>query len=658
VLAKEQLIEMLRKMFLIRHFEERVVRLFQEGLVRGPTHVYVGEEAVAVGACACIDERDYITSTHRGHGHLIAKGGDVRFMMAELLGKETGYCKGRGGSMHIADLEIGILGANGIVGAGIPIAAGAGLASQLLEEGRVVLCFFGDGATNTGAFHEGVNLAACWNLPVVFICENNQYAVTTPIWETTRIKDIAERAKSYGIPGVVVEGNDVLAVYENVKKAVERARGGNGPTLIECKTYRYFGHYLGDPEVYRSKEEVEEWRKRDPIKIFSNYLVKNGILDEDAIKAIDEETLALVNEAEEFARRSPAPPIEKVKDDVFTPPYIVEKSAPSPDATTRRITYREALNEALREEMARDSRVIIFGEDVGLHGGAFGVTKGLFFEFGKERVRNTPISEVAIAGAAVGAAIAGLRPVAEIMYIDFTGIAMDQIVNQAAKARYMFGGKACLPLVIRTQCGAGLGGGPHHSQSLEAWFYHIPGLKVAMPSTPYDAKGLLKYAIRDDNPVIFIEFKRLYGVDGPVPEEEYLIPFGKADIKREGEDITIVAIGAQVSEALHAAEILQNEHGISAEVLDPRTLYPLDEEAIINSVKKTGRLLIVHDAIPRGGFGSDIIALACEKAFDWLDAEPRRLGGLDVPMPYAKNLEAAVMVDAGKIVETVQEMVK
>ncbi len=658
MLAESTLIEMLRKMFLIRRFEERVMSLFEEGLVRGPTHVYIGEEATAVGACASIDREFYITSTHRGHGHLIAKGGDVRKMMAELLGKEAGYCKGRGGSMHIAALELGILGANGIVGAGIPIAAGVGLASRLLGKENVVLCFFGDGATNTGSFHEGLNLASIWNLPVIFICENNQYAVSTPAWDTMRLKDVAERAKAYGIPSMVVDGNDVLAVYDSVGKAYDLVRRGKGPVLVECKTYRHFGHYVGDPEIYRSKDEVAEWRKKDPIKRFSKYLLEKGILKESDVETLSKNVSALIDEAEEFARACPEPSAEKVKEDLFTSPYVVRNGLPQPDETTRRIAYRQAVNEALREEMKRDDKVILLGEDMGPLGGAFSVTKGLFQEFGKERVRNTPISEAAIIGASVGAALVGLRPVAEIMYIDFTGIAMDQIVNQAAKMRYMFGGKAHLPVVIRTQCGAGMGGGPHHSQSLEAWFYHVPGLKVAMPSTPYDAKGLLKYAIREDNPTVFIESKRLYGVEGPVPEEEYVIPFGVADIKRKGEDITIVALGAQVHEALRAADMLHLKHGIEAEVIDPRTLQPLDEETILGSVRKTGRLLVVHDAIARGGVGSDIVAMTCEKSFDFLDVEPVRLGGLDVPMPYAKNLEAVVMVNAEKIVETVRGLIR
>lgn len=320
------------------------------------------------------------------------------------------------------------------------------------------------------------------------------------------------------------------------------------------------------------------------------------------------------------------------------------------------ITYSEAVRQALREEMLRDERVFIMGEDVGVYGGAFGVTRGLVEEFGEERVRDTPISEAAIAGAAAGSAVTGMRPVAEIMFMDFTTFAADQLVNQAAKIRYMFGGKAKVPMVLRTPAGAGTGAAAQHSQSLEVWFTHIPGLKVAMPSTPYDAKGLLKSSIRDDNPVIFVEHKLLYNTKGSVPTEEYTIPLGLADVKREGRDVTVIATSHMVIKALKAAEILA-ESGIDAEVLDPRTLVPLDEEAIVESVKKTGRVVIAHEACKRSGFGAEIAATIAEsEAFDYLDAPIKRLGGAWAPIPYNRNLEAAWIPQAEDIVRAVREL--
>jgi len=668
LVTKEFATKALEKMYLIRFFEEKVVELFKRGLIRGATHVYLGEEAVATGACMAINEDDYITSTHRGHGHCIAKGADVKKMMSEILGRKTGYCRGYGGSMHIADIEIGILGANGIVGGGIPIATGAALTCKYKNNKKVVLCFFGDGATNQGSFHEALNLASVWKLPVIYICENNGFAVTTPISVSTSVENISIRAQSYNMKGVTIDGNDILEVYAAVRDGVERARNGGGPTLVEAKTYRWEGHYLGDPQVYRTKEEVEEWKKKDPIERFKKYVKESSLLTDKEIEEIVGRAKALVDEAEKFALDSEYPSPEELKSPeiLFVKNEELEKTAEECKffekkahlvMDGRELTYAEAINEALEEEMARDINVILLGEDIGFHGGAFQVTKGLYKKFGKERVRDTPVSEAAIVGAAVGAALTGLRPVAEIMYIDFTTIAMDQIINQAAKIRFMFGGKPKLPLVIRTMCGAGTGSAAQHSQNLEALFYHIPGLKIAIPSTPFDAKGLLKTAIRDDNPVIFIEYKRLYHtLKGYVPKDEYLIPFGKADIKREGKDVTVVATSAMVYEALQAAEMLEKE-GISIEVIDPRTLYPLDKECIISSVKKTGKLVIVHEAIVRGGIGGDIAAMVLEEAFDYLDAPIKRVGGLEVPMPYAKNLEDAVIPNCEKIIATIKEII-
>lgn len=641
-------------MQLIRRFEEKVVELFQKGLIRGATHVYLGEEAIAVGACGAISEDDLITSTHRGHGHVIAKGLDVKRMMAELLGKATGYCNGKGGSMHIADLNHGILGANGIVGGGFPISAGAGLSASYRKSGQAVLCFFGDGAANQGSFHESVNLASVWKLPVVYICENNRYAVTTPCWESIAVENVADRAAAYGIPGVTVDGNDVTAVHEAVKSAVKRAKAGKGPSLVECTTYRWEGHYLGDPQIYRTKEDIAKCKRLDPIPRFAAKLVADGVMTQAEVDASHDRATQLVLEAEQFAIDSPLPDVASVREGLFAPsPETADE--PARGGEMREVTYGQALNEALHEEMRRDSTVVVFGEDVGLHGGVFQVTRDLFSEFGCDRVRNTPISEAVIAGCAVGSSLTGLRPVAEIMYIDFTTIASDQIVNQAAKMRYMFGGHATLPLVIRTMIGSGTGSSGQHSQSLEAWYCHIPGLKVVSPSTPYDAKGLLKSAIRENNPVVFIEWKRLYSTKGMIPAEEYCIPLGVADVKREGRDVTVVATGAMVLESLALAESLA-EQGISVEVIDPRTLYPLDTDTILASVRKTGRAVIVQDAIKRCSLGAEVSAVIMEEAFDFLDAPVKRVGGVDVPMPYSIPLEKAVIPSRQDIEDAVRSV--
>jgi len=659
----EELIGYLRQMMRIRKFEEKYMDLLMRDIAKGASHLYIGQEAVAVGAIATIRKDDYITSTHRGHGHCIAKGADLKLMMAELLGKATGYCKGKGGSMHVADVSSGNLGATGIVGSNIPVATGAALSIKMRGSDQVVLCFFGDGAANTGAFHESLNMAAIWKLPVIYICENNLYGMSVSVKRAFPFEDIAERAKGYNIPGVIADGMDVLNVKETVEMAVERARRGEGPTLVECKTYRYYGHSLSDPRRYRTKEEEEYWRSKDPIIRFSKKLIDAGILTEEKLKMLEEEVVREINEAEQFALNSPYPSPESAYEDVYTDIYVDPKTSIRDLSTAkkmglkmRKINYRQALNEALREEMLRDERVFIMGEDVGIYGGAYGVTRGLYDEFGPERVRDTPISEAAIAGAAAGAAMTGMRPVAEIMYIDFITLAMDQIVNIAAKNRYMFGGKSIVPAVYRTQGGAGRGIAAHHSGSLEAWFIHSPGIFVVMPSTPFDAKGLLKTCIRDNNPILFIEHKMLYNVEGEVPDVEYTVPLGVADIKRVGTDVTIIAYSRMVHTALEAAEELAKE-GIEAEVIDPRTLKPLDINTIINSVKKTHRAIVVHEACKTCGFGAEIASLVMEEAFDYLDAPVIRVAGADVPIPMSPVLETEVIPSKEKIIDAVKKII-
>ena len=636
----------------IRAFEDKTADLFEEGVVKGTAHSYKGEEAIAAGVCATLRDDDIIASYHRGHGHCIAKGARIDRMMAELMGRQTGYCQGLGGSMHIADMELNIMGANGIVGAAMPLATGAGLAAKLQGTNRVAVAFFGDGASNQGVFHESLNLAAVWKLPVIFVCENNQYALSTSYRSTTAVAQVANRAASYEIPGITVDGNDGVEVYLVLREAVERARNGDGPTLIEAMTYRHGQHSLRvnlrDP---RPEDELESWLDRDPMARMEKRLVSEAGFSEaqfdETSQAVEEE----LEHAVTYGRESPEPPVQVMLDAVYAP--HAPHTEPGPD-TERTLSYPEALNEALEQEMLRDDRVFLMGEDVGATGGIFGVSKGLMDRYGPERVRDTPISEATFVGCGVGAAIAGMRPVVEIQIFDFVALTMDMLVNQAAKFRFMLGGKPSVPLVVRGPQGGGIRLAAQHSQSLEAWFTHVPGLVVAAPSTPYDAKGLLVAAIRDDNPVIFLEQKLLYvGGTGPVPEDLYAIPLGKADIKREGTDVTVVATSAMVPRSLSAATVLERE-GISVEVIDPRTLQPLDEETILASVRKTNRLLIVHEACVRGGFGAEVAAMTVDKAFDYLDAPVMRLGAPHTPMPYNDRLELEVIPSQERIAEAVR----
>jgi 2-oxoisovalerate dehydrogenase E1 component len=675
-LTKEELMDYLRQVMELRAFENNIATLLGKAVLKGASHLYAGQEAVAIGAVGALQDDDLITSTHRGHGHAHAHGDTAaktpeakqehfNQMMAEVLGRSGGYCKGKGGSMHIADVAHGNLGATGIVGGNIPVAVGAALAQKLKGTDRVVLCFFGDGASNTGNFHEALNMASLWDLPVVFVAENNAYAMSVPWAKASKLPDIADRACAYGIPGEVVDGMDVLAVRGAVARAAERARRGEGPTLIEAKTYRWYGHSHSDPRAYRTREEEAEWKERDPISVLKENMQTVGMLSEAEFETLDQAVKAKLQQAMAYSEASPEPSPDELYTDVYAPSKFTHADIEAErqlrqrvrtDPNMRVISYAQALQEAMRDEMLRDERVFIFGEDVGLYGGAYGATRGLWEEFGESRVIDTPISEATIGGAAVGAAMAGMRPVAEIMYVDFTPLAMDQIANQGAKNRYMFGGKTSVPMVIRTEGGAGRAIAAHHSQSLEALWTHFPGIYVVMPATPYDAKGLLKAAIRDDNPVMFIEHKMLYKEKGPVPEEEYIIPLGVADVKRQGKDVTLVTYSRMVLRALEAAEMLAQE-GIQVEVIDLRSLKPLDMETVIASVKKTGRLVGVTEGYENTSFINEVMAQVNELAFDWLDAPMVRVAAANVPVPRAEVLEDLAIPNVGRIVEACRKVV-
>lgn len=713
----------LRTMYEIRFFEEKVFDLLGQNVIKGASHLYAGEEAVATGAIAAIERGDVIGSTHRGHGHCGAIGnkyadGDKarqdhwNAMMAELMGRETGYCKGRGGSMHIAEVERqNNLGSTGIVGGNQPPAVGAALAEKYKKSGKVVLSFFGDGATNTGTFHESMNMASTLKVPLVVIIENNLYGMSVPFSGSevdgtlcaSNIEDIAVRAVAYNVPGMIVDGQDPAAVFLAVQKAAERARKENRMTIIEAKTYRWYGHSRSDPRAYRTKAEEKAWHERDPITVWRNKLVGEKLCTEADLDAIKDTAFNTIETATQFGVDSPWPNADDVAKDVYVeetyPAALIEtdkttstkvmeaskafdSAMASSTAKTKKerteeasaavksqfgmdvMTIGQAVVAAQAEEMRRNEQVFLFGEDVGLYGGAYQATRGLLAEFGTDRVIDTAISEAAIAGAAVGAALRGVRPIAEIMYVDFLTIAMDQLVHVGAYNRYMFGGKAKVPMVLRTEGGVGRCIAAHHSESLEAWLMHTPGLYVVMPSTPYDAKGLLKAAIRSDNPVVFIEHKATYGQVGPVPTDDYIIPLGLADIKRPGNDATIVSYSRMAMWALDAAKILAEQHGIDAEVIDVRTLKPLDMKTIAESVKKTGRLITVSEGFGWCGVGREIAGQFMEydfgdgsRGFDYLDGRPINMAALDVPPPMSEPLENASIPSVERIVEAVKQSV-
>jgi len=644
VFAHPDLLEMHRRLLVIRGFEERVAVLYRDGEVPGFVHLSIGQEASAVGACWPLGPADVITSTHRGHGHCLAKGLDPTRMFAELMGRDGGTNRGRGGSMHIADPAMGIFGANGIVGAGLPIAAGAALAAQLRRDGGVAMAFFGDGAVAQGAFHEAVNLAAVWRLPVVFFCENNGYAEFSPV-ASQHAAPLERRAGGYGVDYVAVDGNDVVATAAVACDVVSAARDGRGPVIVEAATYRRHGHYEGDPQRYRAPEEAQAWEARDPVLAHARRLRRAGI-GPDEIAELEAAVASELDRAVEAARRMDGPAGSAVTD------FVVRVRAPRPeppppgdDAPVFRTM--DAIHAALEAELAGDERVFVAGIDVGAGGNVFGLTRGLRDRFG-DRVRDTPISETAVIGLGVGAAMAGMRPVVELMYLDFVGVCLDQLLNQAAKLPFMTGGTAEMALTVRTQFGAGRSSGSQHSQSLEAMLAHIPGLTVVMPSTPADTYGLLRAAVQDPNPVVFIEHRLLYGMKGPQPAVDHIVPIGRSAVVRPGGDATVVAVSRMVHEALAAAERVAGD-GVSVEVIDLRTVAPLDLVPVLDSVHKTGRLLIAHEAVVPFGIGGEIAAAVAREAFWDLDAPIERIGAATAPPPYAPELERAWLPDRDDI---------
>ena len=653
-----ELLEIYKSMLLIRSVEFKIRDLIYQNLIGGAAHLSVGQEATAVGVCSSTRKDDYIYSTHRGHGHMIAKGADIKRMFAEILSRETGYCGGLGGSMHVADMDLGFCGANGIVGGGITLATGAALSSKLLKQDRVTVCFFGDGAANQGGLHEAMNMCAVWKLPVLYICENNHFAMSLSLEKSLPEGiSVADRAKAYGLVGRQVDGNDVLAVKEAATEMLDQVRQGKKAMLLECVTYRQEGHFCGDACAYRDKEELDEWKtNNDPIARFEESLIKKHKITQEQLDEIRQAVDDQVDNAAQEALKEPEPPEDldlesHVFVDLWANSDIKESRNSEPQVET---TYRDAANRALDEELANDERVILYGEDVGLHGGAFQVSKGLQKKYGPARVMDSPLSEEVIVGCALGASSTGLRPIAEIQYSDFLTLAMDQIVNQMAKAHYMFGGKVSAPLVVRAPCGSGgRGNAAQHSQSLEAWFMHTPGLKVVLPSTPYDMIGLLKTAIRDPDPVIFLEHKSMYNEKGMVPQQEYFLPFGKADIKRSGTDLTIIATSRMILYSLEAAEILAKKN-ISVEVIDPRTLVPLDTQTILESVARTGKAIVVSEDCVTAGVSAELSAMITENIFDELDGPVLRLAGRNVPIPYNRKLEQASVPSVQNIVDAVE----
>ncbi len=638
-LTSGALVKLYEQMMLIRRFELTAQDVYRKGEMPGFIHLYVGEEATAVGVCAHLRADDWITSTHRGHGHALAKGVLPREVLAELYGRAGGCCGGRGGSMHLYKLDAGLFGTNGFVGGGLPATVGLGLSARTRGTDQVAVAFFGDGAVNHGAFHESLNFAGVQKLPAVFVCENNQYATATPLTMATLNTEIATKAASYGIPGVAVDGNDVAAVWEVTHKAVERARAGGGPTLIESKTYRVVGHHEGDPltGTYRTQEELDSWKARCPIATFRQKLLDKKHATADQLDAIDRQVEERMTRAVEYSRSSPHPDPAQANDHVWAEPLHPPVEPAPATAETKTQTWLEAVRDGIAEEMRRDPHIIYLGEGTGERGGSFAHTKGLWHEFGAQRMIDTPIAELAFTGAAAGASASGCRAVSDVMFADFMFEAASQIIEQAAKLRYMSNGQTSVPMVVRAAWGTIKNTGPHHSGSYHPIWAHCPGLIVVIPSSPADAKGLFKTALRSHDPG-HLSWNPRQQLPDPrarcLSASTWCRSFGVANIVRAGTDLTIVSCGSPIARCLEAAEQLQQQ-GVSCEIVDLRTIVPLDVDTVVASVAKTGHLLVVDEGFSMCGLGGELAAVVMEHAFDELDAPVGRLHTDPVGHPFS-----------------------
>jgi 2-oxoisovalerate dehydrogenase E1 component len=625
-----------------RAIEERMLTLLRRGEL-SKWFSGVGQEGVSVGLVAGLRATDWILPVHRNLAVFTGRGLDLGVLFRQLLGRAGGVTGGRDRTFHFGALEHRVVGMISHLGAMAPVATGLALAARLRGETSVAAVLLGDGATSEGDVHEAMNLAAVWSLPVLFVVENNQWGLSTPVREQYACTDLADRARGYGMPGRVVDGNDVVAVRAAVSWAAERARRGQGPALLECKTFRMRGHEEASGTDYVPEDELAAWAARDPIDRFAGRLETSGLVGRAEREADEAAARAEVDRlvADALADPLPASTADDERTRVFAPaaPLRRRDASARPADDTREVRYVDAVRDALGVALAADDRVVLLGQDIAAYGGVFKATEGLVAAFGADRVRNTPIIESGAIGAALGLALAGFRPVVEMQFGDFVSCGFNQLVNNVATTRYRWG--APVPLVVRLPVGGGLGAGPFHSQNVEAWFCHVPGLKVVAPSTPADAKGLLLAALDDGNPVLVLEHKRLYrSVRGPVPAGHHVEPIGRARIVRPGADATIVTYGAGVAWAVDAADRVAAAGRGEVEVVDLRSLSPWDHDTAIDSVKRTSRALVLHEAALTAGFGAEVAATIGTDAFAWLDAPVARVGGLDTPVPFAPTLEA------------------
>ncbi len=637
-LSNEKLTEFYKALVYPRLIEEKMLNLLRQGKI-SKWFSGIGQEAISVGATLALDEDSIIFPLHRNLGVFTTRKMPLTRLFAQWQGKMEGYTKGRDRSFHFGSLENAVVGMISHLGPQLSLANGVALADVLSGKNKVALAFTGEGGTSQGEFHEALNVAALWQLPVIFLIENNGYGLSTTTDEQYKCATLADRGIGYGMKSMTIDGNNILEVYQTIKKIKEEITLRPEPVLVECMTFRMRGHEEASGTKYVPKVLMEKWALRDPVLLFEGFLDNEKVLSPAEMTAIKDafkrQIAEDLKETENY--RDPSPDLTLELQDVYKPwqPSII---VPEPENDVPEKRFIDAISEALNQSMEKFPNLILMGQDIAEYGGAFKITEGFVDKFGKNRVRNTPLCESAIIGAALGLSLKGYKSMVEMQFADFVSCGFNQIINNLAKIHYRWGAHA--DVVIRMPTGGGMAAGPFHSQSNEAWFFHTPGLKVVYPSNPYDAKGLLAASLEDPNPVLFFEHKGLYrSVTGPLPTEYYTLPIGKAAVLKEGNSATLITYGMGV---IWAREVVQ-ELNEAIEIIDLRTLWPLDEETLLNSVKKTGKVMILHEDTLTGGIGGEISALISEKAFEYLDAPVLRVGGLDSPIPFSPILEKQFM---------------
>lgn len=636
-LDNEVLLKLYRGMLKPRMIEEKMLILLRQGKV-SKWFSGIGQEAISVGITAVLDKDEYILPMHRNLAVFTMRDIPLHRLFSQWQGKANGFTKGRDRSFHFGTQEFHIVGMISHLGPQFGVADGIALANKLKGNNKVCAVFTGEGGTSEGDIHEALNVASVWQLPVLFCVENNGYGLSTPTNEQYNCENIADRGKGYGMESHIIEGNDILEVYTKLKDLVESMRINPRPVLLEFKTFRMRGHEEASGTKYVPTDLIDEWGLRDPLLNYESYLLNEGVLSEEKIQEFKDEFKHEIDENLDIAFAEPK--IESTEANELNDVYKEFKyQEVKENSEKENIRLIDAISQGLKQSMERHDNLVIMGQDVAEYGGVFKITEGFVEQFGKDRVRNTPICESAIVSAAMGLSINGFKAVVEMQFADFVTSGFNPIINYLAKSHYRWNEKA--DVVVRMPCGAGVGAGPFHSQTNEAWFTHTPGLKVVYPAFPYDAKGLLATSIEDPNPVMFFEHKALYrSIRQDVPTDYYTLPLGKASLLKEGKDVTIITYGAGVHWAL---DTLDQNQEISADLIDLRTLVPLDTEAIYNSVKKTGKVIILQEDSMFGGIASDISALIMENCFEYLDAPVKRVASLETPIPFAANLESAYL---------------